>query len=262
MASETNSPTSSADRFTRLEDPGKEFPFYNGAPVPISGGQWAFVLSMVAVAFLLLALPIDWPGETFGQFIPALLFPIIPLAALAYVAPGHWKSIFGRVGLREVKLMIGFALLNIVVTMGVGAVVHSLTEVTPNAAAAQLAGMDTAERIAFFAKIAPQLFGEEVITILPFLALLYFFTAVLGAGRKAAILGAWIVSSVVFGLIHLPTYDWNLIQCLIIIGSARLVLTLPWIMTKNIWVPTGAHIINDWLLLGMSILGASLVAAA
>jgi hypothetical protein len=26
-------------------------------------------------------------------------------------------------------------------------------------------------------------------------------------------------------------------------------------MTKNIWVSTGAHIINDWLLLSMGLLG-------
>ena len=42
------------------------------------------------------------------------------------------------------------------------------------------------------------------------------------------------------------------------IGSARIVLTLPWILTKNIWVSTGAHIINDWLLFGLSLLGAGM----
>ena len=34
-----------------------------------------------------------------------------------------------------------------------------------------------------------------------------------------------------------------------------LVLTLPWIMTKNLWVSTGAHIINDWTLFGVGLLG-------
>jgi hypothetical protein len=42
-------------------------------------------------------------------------------------------------------------------------------------------------------------------------------------------------------------------------SCARVVLTLPWIRTKKIWVSTGAHIINDWLLFTMSLLGASLV---
>jgi membrane protease YdiL (CAAX protease family) len=52
------------------------------------------------------------------------------------------------------------------------------------------------------------------------------------------------------------------VQCIIIIGSARLVLTLPWIMTKNIWVSTGAHIVNDWLLFLMGLLGSSLAVKA
>jgi uncharacterized protein len=251
-----------AQRLGRLEDPGSDFPFYNGRPLALSGGQWLFVMAAVVLGFLVLALPLPWPAGPVGALIPAILFPLIPMAALAQVAPGHWRVIFGRVGWRECRLMLGFALLNIVVSMSVGVVVNALTQVTPNAATAQLAGMDLAGRLAFFGKTLPQLFGEEVITLLPFLALLHLFTQRLGVGRRGAILGAWLISSVVFGLIHLPTYDWNLIQCLVVIGCARLVLTLPWILTKNIWVSTGAHILNDWLLFSMTLLGAGLAAGA
>lgn len=246
-------------RLRRLEDPVGDFPFYNGVPVAISGLQWLLVMGAVVIAFVVLVLPIRWPGGTFGALIPAVLFPVIPLVALARVAPGHWKAIFGKVGGREIRLMLGFALLNIVVSMSVGALVRALTDVTPNAAAAQLAAADTAGRITFFAKTIPQLFGEEVVTLLPFLALLQWLSTRWGVGRKGAIIGAWLISSVLFGLIHLPTYDWNLIQCVVVIGSARMVLTLPWILTKNIWVSTGAHIVNDWLLFGMAMLGAGLV---
>jgi len=209
-----------------------------------------------------LVAPIPWPAGPLGAMIPAVLFPLIPMVALAQVAPGHWKALFGKVGWRELRLMVGFALLNIVVSMSVGAIVHALANVTPNAATAQLSGMDTLGRIAFFAKTIPQLFGEEVVTLLPFLALLYGLTNRFGVGRKGAIVGAWLISSVLFGLIHLPTYDWNLIQCIVVIGSARMVLTLPWILTKNVWVSTGAHIVNDWLLFSVSLLGAGLVGKA
>jgi membrane protease YdiL (CAAX protease family) len=258
MTPDDTSSITNKDRISWLEDPGRDFPFYNGKPTSISARQWLFVMAMVVAGLLVLGLPIHWPGGGFGQFIPAVLMPLIPLAALAYVAPGCWKSIFGRVGGREVKLMVGFALLNIVVSMGVGAIVSAMTAVTSNAATAELAALDTVGKALFFAKTIPQLFGEEVITILPFLALLQLFSMGFGFGRKAAIIGAWLVSAILFGLIHLPTYGWNLIQCLVIIGSARLVLTLPWIMTKNIWVPTGAHIMNDWFLFTLAVLGAGL----
>jgi membrane protease YdiL (CAAX protease family) len=154
--------------------------------------------------------------------------------------------------------MLGFALLNIVVSFSVGAIVRAFADVTPNAATAELGGMDTAGRIAFFAKTLPQLFGEEVVTILPFLAALTLLSALCGVGRKSAIVGAWLISSLLFGLIHLPTYDWNLIQCIVVIGTARMVLSLAWILTKNIWVSTGAHILNDWTLFTLSLVGAGL----
>jgi membrane protease YdiL (CAAX protease family) len=248
-----------AERLRWLEDPGRDFPFYNGAPVGLSAWQWVVVMAAVAAGFAVLVAPIPWPAGPLGAMIPAVLFPLIPLVALAQVAPGHWKALFGKVGGRELRLMVGFALLNIVVSMSVGAIVHALADVTPNAATAQLSGMDTAGRIGFFARTIPQLFGEEVVTLLPFLALLALLTNRFGFGRKGAIVGAWLASSLIFGLLHLPTYDWNLIQCIVVIGTARMVLTLAWILTKNIWVSTGAHIINDWLLFGIGLLGAGLV---
>jgi membrane protease YdiL (CAAX protease family) len=251
-----------AERLRWLEDPGRDFPFYNGAPVGLSAWQWLFVMAAVAAGFAVLVAPIPWPAGPLGAMIPAVLFPLIPMVALAQVAPGHWKALFGKVGWRELRLMVGFALLNIVVSMSVGAIVHALADVTPNAATAQLSGMDTVGRIAYFAKTIPQLFGEEVVTLLPFLALMYALTNRFGVGRKGAIVGAWLISSLLFGLIHLPTYGWNLIQCIVVIGSARMVLTLPWILTKNVWVSTGAHIVNDWLLFTLSLLGAGLVGKA
>ncbi|MCE2917882.1 MAG: CPBP family intramembrane metalloprotease [Rubrivivax sp.] len=252
----------SGERLERLEDPGRDFPFYNGAPVGLTGGQWLFVMAAVVAGFAVLLAPIPWPGGPLGAMIPALLFALLPLAALARVAPGHWKAIFGRVGWREVRLMFGFALLNIVVTLIVGVLVSAFAEVTSNAAAEQLGAMDTAGRIAFFAKTLPQLFGEELITVLPFLALMVVLTKGFGMGRRGAIVGAWLISSLIFGLLHLSTYDWNLVQSIVVIGTARMVLTLAWILTKNIWVSTGAHVINDWLLFTIGLVGAGLAAQA
>jgi len=249
-------------RLKRLEDPVGDFPFYNGVPVSLSGWQWVRVMAGVVAGFAALVWPISWPGGALGAMIPALLFAAIPLAALARVAPGHWRVIFGKVGWRELRLMVGFALLNIVISMSVGALVGAFAEVTSNAAPGLLAAMDTGERLAFFAKTLPQLLGEELVTVLPFLLVLTLLTQHFGVGRKGAVVGAWLVSSLLFGLIHLPTYHWNWVQCIVIIGTARIVLTMAWLRTKNIWVSTGAHIINDWLLFTATVAGAGLAAQA
>ena len=75
-----------------------------------------------------------------------------------------------------------------------------------------------------------------------------------GQPSRRALVAAWVLSALLFALAHLPTYDWNLVQCVAIIGSARLVLTAAYIRTRNLWVSTGAHVLNDWLLLGVPLL--------
>lgn len=192
----------------------------------------------------------------------AAAFVGLPLLGLAIAAPVRWKAIFGRVGLREVKLMFVFALLNIVISMAIGAVIKTFGTVTANATIADAANLDGPQLFNFFAKVALQLLGEELITILPFLALLAYFHAKAGLGRNAAILAAWLISALAFGLIHLPTYNWNIVQCVVVIGSARLVLTLAYVWTKNIWVSTGAHIINDWSLIASTVFLTPLVTTA
>lgn len=242
-------------RFGWIERPGREFPFFNNQPVRLSTPQWLLLMAAVVAGFLVVTLPIAWPWPPLGRLVPSLLMAAIPLWALRWVAPGHWQSLFARVSARDVLWMFFFALLNIVVTVTVGLMLASVMAQAPNPGAMLLQASDTGDRVIIFANMAPQLLGEEVITVLPFLALLALFTQRWGARRKTALVAAWLLSAALFGLMHLPTYGWNVVQCLAIIGTARLVLTLPWIMTKNLWVSTGAHIINDWTLFGMGLLG-------
>jgi len=92
------------------------------------------------------------------------------------------------------------------------------------------------------------LFGEELFTIIPFLVILQFSTKVLKTSRKKAVAIAWIVSAIIFGAIHLPTYNWNFMQSILGIGIVRLILTFPYVKTKNIWISFFVHVLNDWCL--------------
>ncbi len=129
-------------------------------------------------------------GNGAGRLIPALLFVALPLLALANVAGRHWRALFRRVRLREIAWMIVFALLNVVVSISVAMVVRSLTTTTTNPANALLESASGGERVAFFAATLPQLLGEELLTILPLLALLSFFHARLGWSRRRALIVA------------------------------------------------------------------------
>lgn len=257
-AAETEGPIR-AERFW-FEYPTGDLPFYNGRPVVLSGARWLLVLAAVALGFAALIMPVPALQRGPAAFVPAILFFAIPLAALAVAAPGGWTRIFRRIGPRDVPWMLAFALLNIVVTFGLGFLVMAVFGANPNPIMARLPAMSGVDRLLFFGKTIPQLFGEEVLTILPFLAVATFLHGRASFSRRWAIFGAWILSAALFGAVHLPTYGWNLVQCLVIIGGARLVLTLPYVMSKNIWVSTGAHIINDWTLFGGAMLLTALAA--
>ena len=101
-----------------------------------------------------------------------------------------------------------------------------------------------------FARTVPQLIGEELLTMLPFLATLSFVHMKVGLPRRTAVLWAGAVSTLLFSAAHLPTYDWNVAQCFFVIGAARVALTLAYVKTKNLWVPVGAHVLMDWTALG------------
>lgn len=235
-------PTSSALRASR------DFPFYNGQPVALGARAWGLVLLAVAVGFASLYLPV--PAGPW-RIVPAVLFPLIPLCALRVVAgPGAWSALFRWASARDIALAVGIAVLNIAVTFAVAAVFTTWFGASANPANAALGQASTADRVLFFAASVPQLLGEELLTILPFLALLSWLGGSVGLSRRWAVLSAWLLSALPFALVHLPTYQWNLLQCLLVIGSARLVLSLAYLRSGNVVVSALAHVINDWVLLG------------
>ena len=257
MTTDTVQGMMDGERFSWIERPDDDFPYYRGQPVAISDAGWGFVLLAVAAAFFaLILLPAIFHGGLIG-LIPAILFVVIPLLALARVAGRGWKALFRTLRAADFVWMFAFFVLNLVVTLVVGYVVTALFDAHANPAGSTVAAASTVERVFFFIRTGIQLFGEELLTILPFLALLYWLVAHRGMGRKPAVILAAISAAIVFALVHLPTYQWNLPQALVGLVPVRLVLLTPYIMTKNIWVSTGTHILNDWAIFGLPTLLAA-----
>lgn len=242
----------------RIERPSAgDFPFYRGQPVAVSGARWVIVLASVALGFAALAAPMSWSATTLGGLARATLFFGMPLAALALAAGGAWTAIFRRPRLRDLGWVIGLALLNIVVTALVTVLARGVVDLNVNPVGQMLVGAPGDERFLFFLGTLPQLFGEELVSVLLFLALLWLCHGRLGLSRGRSLAFAWLGAALVFGALHLPSYGWDLARCFVVIGSARLVLLAGYVATKNIWVSTGAHVVNDWLLIGVLLLTQS-----
>ncbi|MDP3593743.1 CPBP family intramembrane glutamic endopeptidase [Phenylobacterium sp.] len=243
---------------TRSATGVRDFPFYDGEPRRISLPGWLIVLATAAAGFAGLTLaPTLAPGRV-GGWIGIALFVALPLLGLRVAAGRHWTALFHRPTARDIWIGLAFAPCTLLVSGIVALGVMRLELTAANPVVALMHQLHGADLALFIAATAPQLLGEELITIIPFLALLTFLTARCGLSRRVAIIGAWIGSAMLFGALHLSTYQWHLGQVLLIIGTARLVLTVPYLITKNIWSSTIAHITNDWLIFAVVLIAPKL----
>lgn len=221
-----------------------DFPFYADQPVGVDGRGWLILMASVALAYAAL---VGLPLQGFPQsLIPALLFLAIPLIALRGVAGRHWTALFRRVGVWQVVQMVLFAALTLGGSVAIGVILSKVFTFSQNPQLEAIGRMSPGALAGLLVTTVPQLIGEELLGILPFLAMLWLCVTRLGLPRWIGIAVALLTSALLFGAAHLPTYDWNWGQALLGIGTARVLLTLSYIATRNLWVSAGAHILNDW----------------
>lgn len=260
MTSKPN--TQPQKRFGRLVEraDGRDFPYYDGEPVDVAGWKWGVIILACVAGFLVL---LFYPATNDLQsLVPRVLFPAIPMAVFVGFTGRYWKSLFKKLTGADFLNMVVFWLLNLAVTSAVGLVVLVLFGANANSATDGVVGGGALQIVSFYVGTGIQLFGEEVFTILPFLAIMYLLFTKAKLSRNTSVVLAWLITAAWFGAAHLPTYGWNFAQAFLIISGARLVLTLAYIRTKNILVSTGAHILNDWSTFTFALLAAGAAGAA
>ena len=240
--------------FFKFENKNDDFPFYNGNPISFTYSQGTFLL-LVSILTVVMYQVI---GKSMPTFVQPIFNIIFPLGAIMLVVKSNWTKIFRKIRFKDILLIIGVVIFNFIVNMLIGIIMSKFAGAGANPAVNLIQENSLAENIVFFLKMIPMLLGEELITIIPFLVILAFATKVLKFSRKKAIILAWILSAIIFGALHLPTYNWNIAQAVLGISVSRLVLTFPYVKTKNIWTSLIVHVLNDWLLFLPALL-ASLV---
>ncbi|WP_180956032.1 CPBP family glutamic-type intramembrane protease [Monaibacterium marinum] len=239
-----------------MERKGDDFPFYRGRPVALTLFDWVIILAAVVAGVGLLFTTLALFPSGLAGFIPAIVYVAVPLGALILVAGSSWTALFRPLQWNDAVIILGFFLLNAAVTIGVGALAVNLFETSRNPAVAIIETSTDFERALFFLKAVIQLLGEEIFSVLPFLAMLAWLYHSVGIRRTKAVFLAALVASILFALIHLPTYQWHLPQALVALVPIRMVLLLPYIITKNIWVSTAVHVLNDWAIFGLPLVVA------
>ncbi|EOA6326600.1 CPBP family intramembrane glutamic endopeptidase [Enterococcus faecalis] len=97
------------------------------------------------------------------------------------------------------------------------------------------------------------LIGEEVITAS--IAIILFYYAEKRFNSNISWVLSAIISAIIFGLMHYGVYDGNIFQCIFVIGIGRLPLTYAWRKTGSLWGGIWAHVIYDYIIIGILYLG-------
>lgn len=234
----------------------RDFPYYAGQPVSLGMGAWTLLLLSVLASYAL----VSWVPlfSIFDLFLSRLLFAGIPFAILVGLVGRDCQALFGRFGLREAAVCIGAGLLAVVASIAAALVVGEFAPLSPNPVSEFLATQPPREFVQLLLILLPQLLGEELLTMLPFLAILQLTASHWGWRRRSSIALALLGSTLLFSAGHLPTYDWNWAQCFGVIGAARVVWTLAYIATRSLWVSIGAHILTDGVAIILALLAAEI----
>ncbi|WP_229062601.1 CPBP family intramembrane glutamic endopeptidase [Peptoniphilus harei] len=91
-----------------------------------------------------------------------------------------------------------------------------------------------------------QFIAEEIIFIIPFL---FVINKLRTKNEKLKTLAAILVSSVIFGAMHLTTYNFNILQAVLVISIIRTGLSMSYVLSKNLTVTYLVHMIYDWVLI-------------
>lgn len=108
----------------------------------------------------------------------------------------------------------------------------------------------------FFLSTLIQFIAEEIIFIIPFL---FIINKVKIENNIIKTTLAILISSIIFGTMHLSTYDFNILQAVLIISIIRTGLSMSYVISKNLSVTYIIHIIYDWTLIFIYIAAGQMI---
>jgi len=164
-----------------------------------------------------------------------------------------FRQFFGKLARRSWLTIPGVMVMSLVLTFSAAVIGKSfqLLHLNANPTGAVLQNHSLWSNLGDLLQIAGQILGEEIFTAA--IALPIFYLVVRRFSERT---GWWIsclVSAVVFGGIHLTTYNWDLYQCFVVIGLTRLPFNEAWRRTNSLWGGVIAHVLYDYLLLAKNL---------
>lgn len=224
------------DRF-KFEDEGYDFPFYNKNPhIP----KWGWiVLFIVLIIGTLLSM-----SESLHKTILCCIVFIVPIL---YFLKWDYKAIFRMPSHRDILLAVALFIGYMIYSISMGAILEQFGIVSSGTV-----DQASVTVMTLFTSIF-SLMGEEFLKFIPFMFLLRVFYKY-SKNRKISVIISVAIVMVMFACLH--AYNpIMLIFALFIQGFGSIFEFYGYIKTKNILVCYLTHLLTDWFVFILMLLG-------
>lgn len=221
----------------------------------IEAKTWKWILALIltlasfyGVSLLFYSLKIN------NEIIMASAVSAISLLSLLLIDKKFIKKIFLPIRAKDVLYIIiglGFSIIAIVIS---SILVQKLGIEGSNNPIFDVLTEDNFK--SFFLSTLIQFIAEEIIFIIPFL---FIINKVKIENNIIKTILAILISSIIFGAMHLSTYDFNILQAVLIISIIRTGLSMSYVISKNLSVTYIIHIIYDWTLIFIYIAAGQMI---
>lgn len=226
----------------------------------LTGKQWLIIILSNLFAYCCLVMPgihvptfltFDENQPTFlaaaFQILVVTVFLVIQILGAQLATGKKWHQLFHLPHAKEWILAIGFFVIAYIVSVITGIISQKMFgSVSGNAAAGLTMHSPHAWLTFIYLRFssAIQIMGEEFLAVMPLLAINQL-AASLHLPRP--IWWGNLGSALVFALLHLSTYDYNLGYVIFGLVFTRIVLNWSFIKTHNMWISFLVHFLFDTL---------------
>ncbi|PEB61973.1 hypothetical protein COM86_21680 [Priestia megaterium] len=181
------------------------------------------------------------PPLSLKILIPSL-YTAPQIALFCFLFKKNLLMFFRKFNMKQIKLSVWAGIFSLGIAMGINALLEYGFSYT---------AADNTNTISFVPSdsfiLIVQLLGEEILFFSTFFFILKLFTYAKKPQYGISICISSFLSCILFGLAHLSTYDFHIIQCVFIIGFPCFIKILLLLKTRNLWCTYSAHLVHDLL---------------
>lgn len=202
------------------------------------------LITILSVILQILTIPIPNMNKAAAVilFIATQIIAPITFFIIVYLM---WKEPKPKLKFYKVLLlMLGIMLINIILSIAVSNIVSKIA--TPPAANPIVESAGNKLPLTILV-LGWAMFGEEAIKLS--LLFLLFKGLHYDENKKMQYWISWIIVAIIFGLLHLSTYQYNFLQCIFVVGLPAILYGYLWKKTENPIIMWATHYLYDIILI-------------